>query len=306
MRGNSLIVLVWSLAFGCAPGLSTPAPTGPSSPAGPGSGTTTPTVGGGTTPADAACSDQAKLVYLIDQSGELTSFKPSTLAFTSVGVVSCPAQQGSRPFSMAIDRSANAWVLYDSGELFKVSTRDASCTATSFAVGQQGMYNFGMGFASNTAGSSSETLFIAGGARATSFPLTGGEMLASIDLASLRVAPQGQIAGDAELSGTGDGNLWGFLPTVSPPRVMQIDKATGQQRYTYDLSTLGGSDGLAWAFAFWGGDFWIFLQRSTDPSTVVYRLKAADGSVTTVLPSSGRHIVGAGVSTCAPTTNTIQ
>jgi hypothetical protein len=56
----------------------------------------------------------------------------------------------------------------------------------------------------------------------------------------------------------------------------------------------------AWAFAFWGGDFWVFLQRDTDPSTSVYHVNGTTGSMTTALSNTSRTIVGAGVSTCAP------
>jgi len=55
----------------------------------------------------------------------------------------------------------------------------------------------------------------------------------------------------------------------------------------------------AWAFAFWGGDFYIFLKRDTDNSTNVWHLTAA-GQVSKALNDTGRTIVGAGVSTCAP------
>jgi hypothetical protein len=57
---------------------------------------------------------------------------------------------------------------------------------------------------------------------------------------------------------------------------------------------------MAWAFAFWGGDFWIFLQRSQDTSTTVYRFVTATQTLSTVIANTGRTIVGAGVSTCAP------
>ena len=53
----------------------------------------------------------------------------------------------------------------------------------------------------------------------------------------------------------------------------------------------------AFAFAFWGGDFWIFTGMG-GPSDV-NRFRPADGTTTTPTkhPST---IVGAGVSTCAP------
>ena len=56
----------------------------------------------------------------------------------------------------------------------------------------------------------------------------------------------------------------------------------------------------AWAFGHWGGDFWLFFKRPEDSSSIVYRLKTSDGSVTAVVSNTGRIITGAGVSTCAP------
>jgi len=56
----------------------------------------------------------------------------------------------------------------------------------------------------------------------------------------------------------------------------------------------------AWAFAFWGGDFWIFHRANVLEHTKIYQVKRADGSMTKAMDDSGYNIVGAGVSTCAP------
>ncbi len=243
------------------------------------------------------CSDAAKLVYLVDQNNDFLSFKPDTAKFTKVGSLSCPAQFGATPFSMGVDRTPTAWVLYNSGELFKVSTTDASCTATSFQVGQQGFQQFGMGFASDVSGSDAETLYIAGGDLASGMLATA--KFGTLSFPGLAVAQKGSVSGQPELTGTGDGKLWGFFPSETSPKVSEIDKATGADGTVYPLAPLKGSPS-AWAFAFWGGDFYVFLQRSTDLSTNVYRVKGSDGSVSTVTLQTGRTIVGAGVSTCAP------
>jgi hypothetical protein len=64
---------------------------------------------------------------------------------------------------MAVDRTARAWVLYSSGEIFWVNTVDGSCKPSGFARRQNGFETFGMGFVSNAEGSENETLFLAGG-----------------------------------------------------------------------------------------------------------------------------------------------
>jgi hypothetical protein len=246
------------------------------------------------------CSDSAKLVYLVEDSGAFISFKPDTLTFTPIGTLDCPAQFGATPFSMGVDRTPTAWVLYNSGELFEVNIDDASCQPTSFAPGQKGYNVFGMGFASNSAGSSDETLFIAGGADATT--MTPTSQFGAIAFPSLTVSNKGSVKGWPELTGTGEGNLWGFFPSdTSTPRVAQLDKGSGVDLTTYPLAILAGHP-AAWAFAHWGGDFWVFLERDTDSSTTVYRVNGQTGAVSTAKANTGRTIVGAGVSTCAPTT----
>jgi hypothetical protein len=153
-----------------------------------------------------------------------------------------------------------------------------------------------MGFASDNVGSNDETLYVAGG----DGPGTGlGATLASIDSQTLRVATIGTVSGWPELTGTGDAKLWGFYPDTTPPKIAEIDKRSGAETRSFPLRQLQGEP-AAWAFAFWGGDFWIFLMRQSDIDTHVYRVRGSDGMMTEVLSQTGRRIVGAGVSTCAP------
>jgi hypothetical protein len=59
--------------------------------------------------------------------------------------------------------------------------------------------------------------------------------------------------------------------------------------------------GSAWAFAFWGGDFWLFTAPGV--ASRVDRYRPSDGSTVTMKSNVGFNIVGAGVSTCAPLTS---
>src|SRR5258706_5249685 len=96
------------------------------------------------------CSDAAKLVYTVDMSNQFSQFDPATKSFRDLGTLSCPSS-GS-PFSMGVDRNTVAWVLYDSGELFRVDILNSlACTKTSWAS-QGGLTQFGMGFSTDTAG----------------------------------------------------------------------------------------------------------------------------------------------------------
>ena len=98
-----------------------------------------------------ACVAASQWIYTIDANGTFSRFDPARLTFTDIGVLDCPAEPGDSPFSMAVDRSATAWVLYSSGELFTVDTSSLKCTKTAFAD-PSGLVNFGMGFVSNSAG----------------------------------------------------------------------------------------------------------------------------------------------------------
>jgi hypothetical protein len=68
---------------------------------------------------------------------------------------------------------------------------------------------------------------------------------------------------------------------------------------TFQLQQISGHP-LAWAFAFAGDGFWIFLEQQDDGSTTVWHVRRSDGMLTQKANQTGRHIVGAGVSTCAP------
>ncbi len=257
-------------------------------------------VGDGATTTD--CVPEASLIYVVTEERELYSFDPQKNAFNLLANVDCAS--GSYANSMAIDRAANAWINYGDGSLWKVSTKQPGCISTGFKPGQQGVGLFGMGFMSKTAGSSTEELFIDD---------LGGNGLGFIDLSSMTLQLFGPFAGplanrSAELNGTGDARLFGFfagspLGDAGAAAVVQIDPNAESALQEYDLPSVDtGSD---WAFSFWGGDFYLFTAdkyNQTDPYTTVTRFRPSDGSVTIVDTSIGFRIVGAGSSTCAPTT----
>jgi hypothetical protein len=259
----------------------------------------------GSTPASGeGCSEEAKLVYVVSAQYDLYKFEPDKLAFTKLGRLSCPSN-GATPNSMAIDRSGTAWVNYSDGGLFKVSTKDASCSATTFQKGQNGIVKFGMAFASNAVGSQDETLFVSG---IEDGAILGGlgKGLASIDLGTMKLTRiadyDGNLTGQgAELTGTGDGRLYGFFTTFPDATLAKIEKASAK---TSEAKALAGvSTGQAWAFSFWGGDFWFYTSNGFEPSKVT-RLSTKDGNIAVVKPDvGGFRIVGAGVSTCAPLTS---
>ncbi len=241
------------------------------------------------------CSAAAKLVYVVDESNELSQFDPSTKMFHDLGTLSCPAMAGAMPFSMGVDRSANAWVLYDSFELFSVDTTTLHCTKTAWSS-PLGLQEFGMGFSTDTMGGSTDTLFIAGG---TNVDPTADSKLATLNTGSMSATAVGTVHGSPELTGNSNGELWGFFPDASQPKVEKINKTSGAAITTFNETTLAGMP-MAWAFAFYGGDYWIFLMKDLEFSTTVYQIDGTTGAVKGMTDTQTRTIVGAGVSTCAP------
>lgn len=269
-----------------------------------GDGGSSGTIGGNQPKTDggsnqAGCSEAAKLVYVVSDSNELFSFAPDKTAFTKIGQLDCPSG-GATPNSMAVDRSGTAWVNFSDGALFEVSTADASCKATSYQKGQGGITRFGMAFATDSATSEEETLYVVG-----IEGVNGGRGLAKIDLKSMALTMLGDFSGSlegqgAELTGTGDGRLFGFFTTQPNATLAQIDKGTGATSSATSLQ--GVNTGNAWAFSFWGGDFWFYTSSGISPSTVTRKQSSTNGSISTAKADvGGFRIVGAGVSTCAPT-----
>ncbi len=254
-------------------------------------------------------------IYVITDTNDLYTFDPTAFpalsAFTLVGPVTCGG--GSGVNSMAVDRSATAWVNFNDGSIFKVTTTaPITCTATGFASKQAGFTKLlGMGFAADAPGGNTETLFVSdnagpGGTCKRDDAERGvhrQRARGKIDLPTMTLTalgPYTDIAAgyDAELTGTGDGHLYGFF-TTTPASYGPIDETSGATSTPPPtaIPSVNAATG-GYAFSFWGGDFY-FYTAPTD-TTVVTHLQTSTGA-TTVSPELGFTIVGAGVSTCAPT-----
>jgi hypothetical protein len=242
------------------------------------------------------CSTAATFVYVIDVNGVMYKFDPPTLQFSNVGTVTCAA---GGAFSMSVDRNAVAWVLVQNGTIVRYDIVNHTCTPTSYAVKQHNFLTFGMGFSSDSPGSTAETLFVSDSELTT--PSTGG--LAKIDTTGLVLSPVGQydqlMGRRAEMTGTGDARLFGAFEG-SPYVVAEIDKQTAHIKSTAPQSAINyPPDSSNFAFAFWGGDFWLFVGPGAFTDVFQYRPST---NATTKRTTETFEIVGAGVSTCAPTT----
>jgi hypothetical protein len=239
-------------------------------------------------------------IYLVTQEHDLYHFYPPDLSVVKNGLIACP-EQGGDPFSMAVDRAGKAYVLFTEGEVFRIDPAEVSCVPIGFNSGQHGFPPmFGMGFSADTL-DMKETLYVAGD---DSVPGDDSpSVLARIDTKTFELTPVGpfsQPIGMVELTGTGDGKLYAFGvdPFSAVQHLAEIDKTTGAVLSDVPLSLSPGID--AWAFAFWGGDFYFFIATQDQPGTTdVFKYHPDDESLTRV-QTIDHTVVGAGESTCAP------
>jgi len=263
------------------------------------------------------CPEGTDLIYVVDSGYRLLSFDPREGAYTFnlLGALNCPGGPpwpswgggfgSSTPFSMSVDRRGTAWILYTSGEIFWVPTNNVDqCSLSPWQPGTDSFELFGMGFVSSTLDASVETLYIAGG---TAFELqqhaTG--RLGAIDPEGAALTPIGSLTPSEfgpELTGTGGGELFAYFPGTGATTVARLDQSTGQNQTSWPLPGLGGPL-RAWAFAHWGGMYYIFVSfddAAGQLQSQVHRFDPATGESEVIVPSAGYRIVGAGVSTCAP------
>jgi hypothetical protein len=294
MRGRLL-----SSAIGCAIGIASVIGCGAPSRHGDDQG---PPVDGSDFGPDGnnGCAHGAESIYTVDYSfNHLYMFDPPTKTFSDLGGLSCPTMSGAQPFSMGVDRSAMAWVLYTSGELFKVDINNhLACTKTTWSS-PLGLIQFGMGFSTDTPGGTTDTLFISGN------PLTAplSYELAKVDPSSLSATMVATEMKLAEMTGNGNAELWGFMPDTTTPHVVQFDKTNGTFIKDFPEPMIARMN-PGYAFAHWGGDYWVFIYEqsmTTSTTTTVYQVDGTNGNIKSTTPNTGRLIVGAGVSTCAPT-----
>ncbi len=248
------------------------------------------------------CTEEGKQIFLVTESKWLLRFEPLTQNIVPIGQLNCNAAWGETPYSMSVDRNSFAWVLYSDGTLWKVDTETAACQPTAFQPDQLGFEIFGMGFSTDSPNTKEETLFIAGGDLWDM--MYGDATLGSIDPETLTVtsiAPFAVGSGLPELTGNRSAELWGFFPKTSPPRIAAINKENAGLLQAFLLPANLFADVQAWAFAHWGGDFYIFFKSNSAMSSGIWRVNTGTGDVETEVASTGYVITGAGVSTCAPT-----
>jgi hypothetical protein len=188
-------------------------------------------------------------------------------------------------------------VLYEDGKIFRVSTKDATCLPTPYVPGQHGFTQFGMGFSADAPNATTETLFVC---------WTAG--LARIDPSTFTLTPVGTMPGldvssGCDMTGTGSAELFSFVPQPTQWVIAQIDKTTSAPTWQHVLTPpipAGGS----WGTSFWGGDLYLYTTPGAAQSAV-WRYRPSDMTTVELVADVGFTIVGAGESTCVPTTPTM-
>lgn len=309
-------LLALALALGCAEPPASPGPdggdAGGDAPDAARVDASAPRGDGGPPPATDCLGEALDQVFVLvtdlDGSGEshLLRFDPETASYAVVGEVRCPVETGYLT-SMAVSRDGVAYATDHGGNLHAIDTDDASCRATGMETGQEGARRFGMGYAT-VGDSSEERLYITAEGDWYRDETTPWRRLLSIDTGALTVTTIGELEAptpaNMELTGTGDSRLFGMVIDVRNIRALVVtiellDADTGAtlERKRVDLDARSG-----FAFAQWGGDFWLFTE-APDGSARVARFDWETGEIVdtidTPLEVPGT-IIGAGVSTCAP------
>lgn len=251
---------------------------------------------------DCECEEGADLVYVLSDLGEIWSFDPrkkDASAFKKIGKPNCRFPSGSDLMSMGVDRHANAWVsIQPSGRIYEVNTKTNTCKNTGHKPGKDGFRLVGMAFVEHPNDGRCEQLYL------HSFSGNGVDegknagKLGVVDPENMSLKRVGLINFDGgELTGTKDGRLFAFAGV--PGRLLEYNPKTAK---VIKETSLGKFDlTSAFAFAFWGGDFYFFTEGKGGSRSKVTKLDyKGDGSLRTVIERVPMRIVGAGVSVCAP------
>ncbi len=273
------------------------------------------------------CEDEGSPIYVLTHTtpAQILSFDPESLSFAPVlAAVACPDTVDWSVSSMAVDRQRGAWIEWGApangaGDPFykRLDRVDLDTGACETDVGQLPTAEnwgspLGMAFVSEAEGSAIEVL---------RFVDVGTYLHELAGMGALgRYYEFGPAEGTAfsgvELTGTGEGRLFNLIMNWTPqwdhpctaddicyPTVHlgEVDKQTGAALSNFEVpevEALGISSG-GFAFAHWGGRFWIFISNEYGP-TKVYDYDILTNTTVLAVDDGPDGVVGAGVSTCAP------
>lgn len=224
---------------------------------------------------DGECPKEATLVYVTGQGSKLYSFDPQTLDFDLIGTFSCL----TTPTHMTIDRHGAAWVVAN-GNIYKASTKDASCAPVPTWKSVMSFADFALTFVGTT--DSDDTLYLMNGSgKLGSWNTTTGTFK---NIKSTNVT---YIGGD--MTSSGDGFLY-FADDTTNHTLYRMDPGSGSVLDQTATAPVGmGTQALA----FWGGTFYVFVNSAIYAHDPVKKTTKAIGT-------APLNVTGAGQSTCVP------
>ena len=228
------------------------------------------------------CPANAQYIYITGQGAQLWSFWPPTFTFKLVGTLSCT----SFPTHMTVDRNGTAWVVGDSGTIYKTSTLNAQCSALSTWTSQNNFSDFALSFIGTTCGDTSLYLL----------SQDNGE-LAKFDIAKSTFGKIGtpSVAGMlGDMTTNGDGTLY-FLNDATTLHLYEINPSSAAVMKTFTIPNASGGGNQA--LAYFGGRFYAF------ENDVVYEYDPV-ANTTKNIGTAPISVTGAGQSTCVPTAPT--
>jgi hypothetical protein len=265
----------------------------------------------------------SEFIYFIAHKGngaELTlyKFKPTTLQLTEIAPLSCP-EIASALASVTVDRNSNLWLVHPNGAVYRAPLNGQPCTLVAGTdLEPLTEYNVSSAaFSATAAGANTESLYSVSyrtTMEPTQFRRTTPPNPATLPIATLAPA-QSPVAVASSwgrspiITGTGDARLFSLsLPdgNAGLTRLSQIDRDTGLLSGTPRQFASEFSGSHSAAFAFFGGDVWLFTHHQATANTsyylqlVVTRYQMATGTASVVGTFDDIRPLGAGVSTCAP------
>ncbi len=246
-------------------------------------------------------------VFVLSDNSELWKFYPETNDFLKLGSFNCGGMTNT--FSMAVDRQGFAWVMFNTpqGDIWKLDVTDVgNCIDPGYNQGQGGVNYFGMAFVSNNKFDQCDQIYgntFDGFGGFSEGPNIGDFLTVDPDTLLIKKLGKTNFNG-AEMTGTGDGRAFMF-GGANPAKLVEVDKTNGAFLEVNPLGTLELTN--AFAFAFFGGDFYMFTESDNNPllsKVTHFDYDDSDNNgkqdLTTVVVQAPLRIVGAGVSTCAP------
>lgn len=212
-------------------------------------------------------------IFLMSDQAELWSYDPIADAFELVVGPVCATTDD--PFSMAVDPRGVAWVQFiETRRLLTIDVNDlAACEDSGYLPTVPELPHFGMSFVQRGACASLYALSYSGGGEHREGPDLG--YLGVVEGDPPRMTTLASIDYDGgELSGTGDGRLFGFTG-VRPAKLVEFDPDTGETLAVLPLDGLDQTN--ANAFAFFAGDIYIFTEAVPEGCFECFEAECPDG-----------------------------